>query len=179
MVALVLVTSLVWQSSYAGFGDSAPPLTATVDSATIRLGNGISMFGSAISLGEVLPGETASYCILVRSAGTAPAEVRLYGAGKSTTKSVDKYISLTWVPGTGGGMYGDCAGFVPGTQTYTSTLNGFPTSWAGGVLPWTLTGKVSPEDRTYRLTYTVDPKAPTTTKGGTVTVTFVWEAQTR
>jgi hypothetical protein len=178
-VALVLVTALVWQSSYAGFGDSAPPLNATVGAGTIKLTNGVSAFGTALSLGEVLPGETASYCIAVRSTGSAPAEVRLYGAGKSATKALDKYISLTWVAGTGGGMYGDCAGFVPSGISSTSTLNGFQTSWATGVLPWTLTGNPAGEDRTYRLTFAVDATAPDTTKGGTVVVTFVWEAQTR
>jgi len=178
-VALVLVSALVWQSSYAGFGDSAPPISTSVSTGAIRLTNGVAFFGSAISLGEVLPGDTESYCILVRSTGTARAEVRLYGTGKSTTKALDKYVSLSWVAGTGGGLFGDCGGFVPNTATSTTTLNGFQTSWATGVLPWTLAGTGAVEDRTYRLTYTVDPKAPATSKGGTVTVTFVWEAQTQ
>lgn len=177
--ALVLATSLVWQASYAGFGDAAPPLAATVGTGTVKLTNSVSVFGTAVNLGEVLPGETASYCIAVRSTGSAPAEVRLYGAGKATTKSLDKYISLSWVAGTGGGTYGDCAGFVATTSASTTTLNGFQTSWATGVLPWTLTGNPAGENRTYRLTYAVDSKAPDTTKGGTVVVTFVWEAQTR
>jgi hypothetical protein len=179
VVALFLATTLVWQSSYAGFGDSAPPLTTSVGSGTVRLSNSISLFGTAVSLGDVLPGDTQSYCIGVTSTGTAPAEVRLYGAGKSTTKALDKYITLTWTAGTGGGSYGDCAGFVPGGSTSSSTLNGFATTWAGGVLPWALAGNPAGESRTYRLTYTVDPNAPVTTKGGTVVVTFVWEAQTR
>lgn len=179
VVALVLSAGLVWQSSYAGFGDSAPPLTASVTAGTVNLSNSVAVFGTAVNLGDVLPGGTASYCINVRSTGTAPAEVRLYGTGKSTTKSLDKYISLSWVAGSGGGAYGDCTGFVPSGSTATSTLNGFATTWAGGILPWTLTGNPAGENRTYRLTYAVDSKAPDTTKGGTVVVTFVWEAQTR
>jgi hypothetical protein len=179
VVALVLVTGLVWQSSYAGFGDSTAPLPATVGTGTVQLTNSVSLFGTSVALGEVLPGETSTYCIAVRSTGSAPAEVRLYGSGKSTTNSLDKYITLSWVAGTGGGTYGDCAGFVPSGSTYTSTLNGFPITWGTGVLPWTLTGNPAGENRTYQLTYTVNAKAPDTTKGGTVTVTLVWEAQTR
>jgi hypothetical protein len=179
VVALVLVTALVWQSSYAGFGDSTPTFTATVGTGTVKLTNSVSIFGTTVALDEVLPGQTSTYCIGVRSTGSAPAEVRLYGAGKSTTKALDKHISLSWVTGTGGGTYGDCAGFVPSSSTYSSTLSGFPTTWATGVLPWTLTGNPAGENRTYRLTYTVSANAPASTKGGTVTVTFVWEAQTR
>jgi hypothetical protein len=179
VVALVLVSALVWQSSYAGFGDSAAPFTASVGTGTIRLSNSVSIFGTAVALGEVLPGETASYCIGVRSTGSAPAEVRLYSSGKSATKRLDDYISLSWVAGTGGGAYGDCAGFVPSTNAAAMTLASFPTTWAKGVLPWTLAGNPAGENRTYQLTYTVNAKAPASTKGGTVTVTFVWEAQTR
>ena len=178
-LALVLVSALVWQSSYAGFVDNTAPLPATVGTGTVKLTNGVSVFGTSVYLGEVLPGETESYCISVRSTGSAPAEVRLYGAAKSHTKAMDKYVSLTWVAGNGGGMYGDCTGFVPTGASSSMTLNTFPTTWGTGVLPWTLTGNTAGENRTYRLTYTVDAKAPVTTKGGTVTVTFVWEAQTR
>jgi len=177
-VALVLATALVWQSSYAGFSDSAGPLPTTVGTGTVQLTNSISAFGTAVSLGDVLPGETASYCINVRSTGSAPAEVRLYGGGKSTTRSLDRYISLSWVSGSGGGTYGDCTGFVASGPVATATLDSFPTSWGAGVLPWTLAGTPG-ENRTYRLTYTVAANAPATTKGGTVTVTFIWGAQTR
>ncbi|HEV7871940.1 MAG TPA: hypothetical protein VGO95_11850 [Modestobacter sp.] len=178
-LALVLATALVWQSSYAGFGDSTPVFTASVGAGTVKLTNSVSIVGSSVSLDEVLPGETASYCIAVRSTGSAPAEVRLYGAGLSSTKDFAKHMELSWVAGTGGGVYGDCAGFVPNTAAATWNLGTFPTTWAGGLLPWTLTGNSAGEKRTYQLTYTVNPTAPATTKGGTLTVRFVWEAQTR
>jgi hypothetical protein len=177
--ALVVVAALVWQSSYAGFSATTRPLPATVRTGTVKLSNSVSFIGAAVSLGEVLPGSTATYCISVNSTGSAPAEVRLYARAKSATKSLDQYFSLSWVAGTGGGAYGDCTGFVATTSPYSSTLSGFPTTWAGGVLPWTLTGNPAGENRSYRMTYTVQPTAPATTKGGTVTATFVWEAQTR
>jgi len=177
-VALLTVPALVWQSSYAGFTDRTVPLPATVGTGKVLLTNSISVFGTAVSLGEALPGQSAAYCIKVTSTGTVPAEVRLYGSGKSTTRSVDAYITLAWVAGTGGGTYGDCTGFVPSGPTSSSTLSTFPTSWATGLLPWSLTG-AGGENRTYRLTYTVDPNAPVSTKGGSVTVTFTWQAQTR
>jgi hypothetical protein len=177
-VALVLTTSLVWQSSYAGFGDSAAPLAASVRTGTLKLGNSISMIGSSVAFDEVYPGESDSNCITVTSTGSVPADIRLYGAGKSVTKSLDKYISLSWVAGTGGGAAGDCTGFVATSSTSNSTLNSFPTTWAAGVLPWTTAGNTAGESRTYRLTTTVQSNAPATTKGGSVVVTFVWEAQT-
>ena len=78
------------------------------------------------------------------------------------------------------GSSGPTCGSSTNFQTNaTATLDSFPTSWATGVLPWSLTGASGGENRTYRLTYTVDPNAPVSTKGGTVTVTFRWEAQTR
>jgi hypothetical protein len=178
-VALLLVPTLVWQSSYAGFTDPTIPLPASVGTGKVLLTNSVSAFGAAVSLNSVLPGESAAYCIAVTSTGTVPAEVRLYGGGTSATKSMDAYIKLSWVAGTGGGTYGDCAGFVPSGPTSDSTLSTFPTSWATGVLPWALTGASGAENRTYRLTYTVNPNAPASTKGGNVVVTFTWQAQTR
>src|SRR3712207_8288483 len=62
------------------------------------------------------------YTTLFRS-GSAPAEVRLYGGGKSTTRSLDRYISLSWVSGSGGGTYGDCTGFVASGPVATATLD--------------------------------------------------------
>ncbi|GAB3352856.1 hypothetical protein GCM10027300_18760 [Modestobacter lapidis] len=175
----MLATALVWQSSYAGFGNSAGPLTTSVGTGTVELTNSISMFGAALSLDEVLPGESSTACIAVRSTGSVPAEVRLYSDDKSDTRDLDRYISLRMVAGTGGGQYGECDGFVPSGPTTTSTLSSFPTSWSRGVLPWTLAGNPAGENRTYQLTYSVSGNAPTSTKGGTVSVTFVWEAQTR
>jgi hypothetical protein len=179
VVAVLLTTALVWQASYAGFADSAAPFTPSVGTGTVKLTNTVSAFGTAISLDEVLPNESASYCIAVTSTGSVPATVRLYGAAKSTTRDLDKHITLSWVAGSGGGMFGDCTGFVPATAAAATTLNGFPTSWATGVHPWALAGDPAGESRTYRLTYTVAGNAPASTKGGTVKVTFVWEAQTR
>jgi hypothetical protein len=176
-VALVLTSALVWQSSYAGFGDSAAPFTASVRTGTLKLSNSISMIGSSVSFDEVYPGQSDSNCVTVTSTGSRPADVRLYGTGKSVTKSLDKYISLSWVAGTGGGVGGECDGFVPSGTPVNSTLNSFPSSWATGVLPWTTTGNTAGERRTYRLTTTVQSNAPASTKGGTVVVTFVWEAQ--
>jgi hypothetical protein len=177
-VALLVVPTLVWQSSYAGFTDSTVPLTGSVGTGKVLLTS--TVFGyPAVRFADALPGETASYCIKVTSTGSAKAEVRLYGGGKATTRSLDAYIKLSWVAGTGGGgSYGECTGFTPSGPTSDSTLSTFPTSWGTGVLPWALNGTAG-ENRTYRLSYTVDPNAPATTKGGTVTVTFKWEAQTR
>jgi hypothetical protein len=177
--ALIVVAALVWQSSYAGFSATTRPLPATVGTGTVKLSNSVSAVGAAVSLGEVLPGSTATYCIVVNSTGSAPAELRLYARAKSATKSLDQYFSLSWVAGTGGGAYGDCTGFVATTGAYTATLSGFPTTWAGGVLPWTITGNPAGENRSYQMTYTVARDAPVTTKGGSLTATFVWEAQTR
>jgi hypothetical protein len=176
-VALLVVPPVVWQASYAGFTDSTVPLSASVGTGKVLLTSTVAGY-PAVSFTDVLPGDTAAYCIKVTSTGTSKAEVRLYGSGKATTKSLDAYVKLSWAAGTGGGALGDCAGFTASGTESNSTLNSFPTSWATGVLPWTLAG-TNGENRTYRLTYTVDPDAPVSTKGGTVTVTFIWEAQTR
>src|SRR4051794_1476167 len=133
--ALLVVPGLVWQSSYAGFSDSTAPLAATVGTGQLLLGNSVSVVGTAVSLGELLPGRTSAYCIAVTSTGTVPAEVRLYGRGMSATKALDSAVQLSWVAGTGGGTDGDCTGFVPSGPTSDTTFSSFPTSWATGGLP--------------------------------------------
>jgi hypothetical protein len=135
------------------------------------------MGGATLTVPEMRPGDSDTKCIAVTATGSVPATVRLYGTGRSTTKSISSYINLAWVAGTGGGAYGDCTGFTATGTTTTSTLAAFATTYGTGVLPWNTTGAAG-ETRTYRLTYSVPINAPTSTKGGTATVTFVWEAQT-
>jgi hypothetical protein len=175
-LALALAAGTVWHGAYAGFTDRSSALSASVTTGRVALANSVSAVGAALTLGEVKPGESATQCIVVTSTGSTPATVRLYSTGRSTTKNVSASITLLWEAGTGGGAYGDCTGFTVTGGTQTSTLAAFPATYGTGVLPWATTGTAG-ETRTYRLTYSVPPNAPTSTKGGSATVTFVWEAQ--
>ena len=177
VVALVGAAGLVWQSAYASFGDAtAPQPLPTLTTGTVALSDDVEGY-APITLPEMRPGDSGSQCIVVTSTGSVPSLVKLYATGKSSTKGLLSYVTLSWVAGSGGGGAGSCSGFTESGSGYDTTLSSFPTSWGSGALPWNTTGNTAGESRTYRLTYGMSKSAPATTKGGTATVTFVWEAQ--
>ena len=175
--ALVLAAALLWQSAYAGFTDTTTPLTAGVGSGTVALSTGVEGLVVRLDLPEMRPGYTNSECVTVKSTGSVPALVKLYGADRTGSSALLSQISFVWATGTGGGANGDCTGFTPVGSTYSTTMASFPTSYGSGSLPWTTAGNAAGESRTYRLTYTFASGAPATVKGQSAGITFVWEAQ--
>jgi hypothetical protein len=176
--ALAVAAALVWQSAYAGFTDTTTNLPASVSTGTVALTNNVEGF-YPVTLAEMRPGQSGTQCIVVSSTGSEPAQVKLYGQDRTSTAGLADYISFSWVAGTGGGAYGDCTGFVASGATSRTTMSSFPTSYARGALAWNTAGGTAAENRTYQLTYSMDGKAPTSTKGATASITFVWEAQNR
>ncbi|WP_299953572.1 hypothetical protein [uncultured Modestobacter sp.] len=177
--ALLLATALVWQSAYAGFTDrtASVPLP-TVTTGTVVLSDD-DAGGTMFAVPGMRPGATGTRCITVRSTGNAPAGVRMYVTGRSDTKGLAGALRLTVRIGTGG-TYADCAGFRPEGPIYDGTLAAFPADrWADGRGSWTTAGNAAGETKTYELTYALPADAPTSVQGGSATVTFVWEAQSR
>jgi len=172
--ALVLAATLVWQSAYAAFTDSTPAYTTTWSTGTVAIADddaGAVMFSAA----NLRPGATQTQCITVTSTGSAPSAVRLYGTGKTTSRSLSTYLTLVVSAGTGGSA-ASCSGFVPASTVYRGTLNAFPTTYATGVGSWNPAGGAA-ESTSYSITWTLAPTAPVSAQGGTAAVAFTWQAQ--
>jgi hypothetical protein len=173
--ALILATALVWQTAYATFSVTTYPFSTTFSTGTVAISDddaGTALFSTT----GLKPGAAATRCLTVTSTGSVPALVRLYGTGRSTTKSLSSYLNLTVLAGTGGGRSG-CGAFTPESTVYTGTLAAFPTTYGSGVTAWTTAG-TSGETRTYQLTYSMSSSAPASVQTGSAAVAFTWQAQT-
>ena len=178
MLVAVLGSSLVvWQSAYATFADSAGPITATASTGTLTLGDddaGSRLFAAS----GIKPGDEDTRCIRVTANGTAPATVRLYGTGRSSTAGLAEAMELTVRVGTGGSA-ASCSGFRSTAIVYTGTLAGFSAEgFAAGLGDWAAPGGTA-STRTYRIGWSLPSTAPLSAEGGTAAISFVWEAQTR
>lgn len=172
--ALVIATALVWHTAYAAFTVSTYPFSSSWSTGTVVIGDDDS--GSALfSVSGLKPGAAATRCLTVTSTGNVPALVRLYGSGRSTTRSLTSYLNLSILAGTGGSR-ASCSGFTPSATVYTGTLAALPTTFGSGVGPWTTAG-TSGETRTYQITASLSSSAPTSAQSGTASVAFTWEAQ--
>jgi hypothetical protein len=114
----------------------------------------------------------------VTSTGTVPALVRLYGSGKTTSKSLSSNLTVAVQAGSGGSS-ADCAGFVAASTVYRGTLNALPTGFSTGVGDWSTTGSGPAESRTYQITVSMPSTASTGSQAGTAGVAFTWEAQSQ
>jgi hypothetical protein len=172
--ALVLATGLIWQTANATFAVSTYPFSSRWSTGTVAIGDDDA--GTALFTRTGLkPGAAGTRCLTVTSTGNVPALVRLYGTGRSTSRSLTSYLNLTILAGSGGGT-ASCSGFTPDSTVYTGTLAAFPTTFGSGVGSWTTTG-TSGETRSYQITYSVSSSAPTSVQTGTASVAFTWEAQ--
>jgi hypothetical protein len=175
LAALGVATGLVWHAAYASFTVSTPTYALGWSTGAVTLSDDDA--GTALFTATGLePGSAGSRCIVVTSTGTVPAVVRLYVAGRTSTRSLTAAINLTVVAGTGGSA-STCNGFTPSTSVYRGTLAGFPASYGAGVLSWPTTGTAGGESRTYQLTWSVPANAATTSQGGSASAAFTWEAQ--
>jgi hypothetical protein len=176
--ALAVAAGLVWQDAYAGFADATGSLPAGVGTGTVALSNNVEGY-LPVTLPQLRPGDTDTECVIVTSTGSEPAQVRLYGTGRTSTAGLAGYLTFEWDAGTGGGANGDCTGFVSNGSTVSTAMSSFPTNFGLGILPWNTAGGAVAEPRTYRLTYSMAGNAPASTKGATASITFVWEAKNR
>ena len=175
LVALVVALGTVLQSAYATFSESAVRIGTTVGTGTIALSDDDAE-STMFSVSRLKPGATGARCIRVTSTGSAPSSVRLYGTGRSVTRGLDAALQLTVRLGSGG-TTSNCNGFTSTSTVFSGTLAAFTAADFGtGLGSWTASGT---QARTYQVTYSLPPNAPTSAQGGSATVTFVWEAQTR
>ncbi|MGY1811287.1 hypothetical protein [Blastococcus sp. SYSU D00820] len=172
--ALVLAAVVAWQSGYAAFTVSTPPVTSTWSTGTVALGDddaGTALF----TVTGLRPGASSTRCITVTSTGSAPSAVRLYGTGRTTSRSLSAQIRLAVVVGTGGSS-ATCSGFSPSAELYRGTLAAFPAAGYGtGVGGWNPAGGT--ESRTYQVTYSLPADAAASAAGGSASLGLTWEAR--
>src|SRR4051794_7433110 len=173
--ALVLTAGLVWQSAYAAFTESTPAYTLTWSTGTVAIADDDAGAG-LLSASGLRPGATQTRCITVTSTGSAPALIRLYGTGRTATRSLPTFLTLVVSAGTGGSAAG-CVGFVPSSTVYRGSLAAFPPNYASGVGSWITAGNTAGETTNYQITYSLAASAPASAQGGTAAVAFTWEAQ--
>ncbi|MCZ2830555.1 hypothetical protein O2W14_17090 [Modestobacter sp. VKM Ac-2986] len=174
VVGLLLSGVLTWSTSYAAFSARADNAGNSWTTGTVELHTGRT--SALFQATELWPGASGSRCLTVTSGGSVPGEVRLYGADLAGPLLLTQSVRLDVVQGTGTAV--DCTDFVAatGAPVDTSTLAEYPTTYSAGGAPWVLAGDVG-EQRTYRVTYRVDPNTGNATQESTATMSLVWEVR--
>jgi hypothetical protein len=176
VVGLLLSGLLIWTTSYAAYSATTQNAADTWSTCSVSLTDDR---GSALfTVDELWPGATGSRCITVISTGTVPGQVRLYGKDLTGPALLTQNIHIDVTQGTAGTAV-DCSDFTASSTpgVFSSTLAAYPTGYSAGGSSWDLAGTPS-EQRTYRITYTVDPNTGNENQDMTASMTFVWEVQT-
>jgi len=180
VLAVAVGTSVIWQTSSAAFSATTSSGVNNWQTGGVSLTDDDGTSGVMFTATGLKPGSTGERCITVTASGSLPAAIRLYGSGLAQTNSLATYIDLVVTKGTGG-SFGSCTDFSqdassPGVFTGSLATFGSTTDYANGYPTWTTAGG-SPENRTFRFTYTLDANAPTTTENSSASITFTWETQ--
>ena len=183
-VAVIASGALVWQSTYAAFSDTTSNPTNNWSTGNVKLAdndNNTALFNAT----NLRPGATGTRCITVTSTGTVASNVKLYGTGYTSTKSLGDVINLQVVEGTGA-TDPACAGFVAdngaAATIFNGTLSSFAsgkTDYASGVGTWSPAGVASPatESKSYKVTYTFVSSAGNAYQTATAAIGLTWETQ--
>jgi len=177
----------------AGAGYAAFRAVASNDGNSFAAGSvaladndaGTAMF---TTLTSARAGDSETSCITVRSDGSLPSSVRLYGAVAGALAS---HLTLTVTRGSDGAPgFDDCTGFDPddpdyvgqgGGVLYSGTLSSFPSTWAAGIADLAEAGGsevwTDGEVHVYRLE--VRAGTSTAAEGLSATASFTWEARSQ
>ena len=180
-IALVVSAAMLWNATQATFTANTTNPTSNWTTGTVALSDddsGTAMFNATL----LKPGSTSSRCVVVTYNGTAGAQVKLFGTGKTATNSLDTRINLTVQQGTGGTYAAGepCTGFTPSGgagESFTGTLASFATTYTSsqaGFGTWAPTG--AGQTRVYRVTYTIDAATPNSMMSSTASIGLTWEA---
>jgi len=179
-VSMVLVGFLVLSVSRAAFTDVTNNSANVVGAGTVDLVDDDT--GSVLfNISTLIPDQTEVNCIVVTYQGTVsnPGAVKLYSGGFTDSGNFATYLNLTIEEGTGG-SFGNCTGFVSqNTIESGGTLANFGTThtnYANGAGVWD--PAATPQSKTYRITFQLDPATPDAQQGESVTaLVFTWEVQ--
>jgi predicted ribosomally synthesized peptide with SipW-like signal peptide len=187
-VALIVLAATGGGVTWAAFTATATNSGNSISSGTVAIGDndsGAAMF----SLTGMTASSTDTGCIKVTHSGSLASGVRLYGT--TTGTGLDPYLSVTvtrgsFTPSDPG--FDSCNNFSPDATTYLSgqsagvvyagTLQGFPDSYAAGIVDPT---SGSPESWTTNEShvYKIEIAAGdvNAAAGKNATQSFTWEAR--
>ena len=178
--SVLLVSFIVVSASRAAFTDTTGNTGNVLASGTVDLVDDDS--GSVLfNVTGMVPGDTSVNCIEVTYQGTTtnPGAVKIYSGGYTDSGDFADHLNITIEEGTGG-SFGNCTGFTSqNTIENGGTLTNFDTShtsYVSGAGVWDPSG--TPESKTYRITFELDPATPDAEQGESVSaLTFTWEVQ--
>lgn len=177
--ALLAAGIVVSTASYSAFSADTSDGKDNWSMGSVELSNDAKS-NALFSASNLKPGSTGTNCIAVTSSGSLPSAVKLYATNVEQTKDLGSYVNVKVDQGTGGG-YGTCEGFTPAGSgsLYNDSLTKFAsshTNYATGIGAWQPTGTKA-ETKTFQITYTVSPDAPSSLMGAKASLGFTWEAQ--
>ncbi|WP_189114796.1 hypothetical protein [Pilimelia terevasa] len=181
-VGLVASASVLWSSAQSAFNATTTNPNNSMSMGSVAISDNDSNV-ALFTASNLLPGNTATSCIVVTYSGSATGTVKLYTSSYNATDgAADGAVLGTWLKmliqvgtGTCGAPVGltDITAATPGdtmatVSGKTTFANGYGTGW---------TSAASGNTRVFRFTYTVDASTPQTAMGDGITTNFVWEAQ--
>ena len=182
--AVLTLASGAWSAAtWSALSDSSVSPANTVTAGSVDLSDNDSGSG-LLSLASARPGNTVTGCIRVTYSGSAPAQVRVFGATGGT--GLADYLDLTVTRGTlsPASLFSSCTTFAPDATNYLGLGNGviyvgtvaaFPAA-AGALVDPSAPGATwnTGDVHSYRFQATLrnDPAA----QGKTASPSFTWEA---
>ena len=177
LLVVGVVGSLAGIGTFSAFSSTTDNTGNLFAAGTVYITDNDGGASSLYNVTNQKPGDTVTSCIKVTYTGTLDFTVKLYS---SAIGALGPYVNLTVTEGTGGGVFGDCTGFVAGTTIFgPAALSGFPTTYGAGLSTggtWT-----NPTTVTYRFTVTLADNNSANGQGsGPITTgshSFTWEAR--
>ncbi len=183
-VAILAAGALVWNASSAAFTASTRNAGNSWSTGQVTLTDD-DKGAAGFTVTGLVPGQTGSKCLVVKSSSTVPGEVRSYVQNLSASaQGLQDHIMFKVEKGTGG-SFNDCTGFQadPGALPAASltTLSQVNKDYATGGGSWTTSGTPG-ETKTYKGTWSFDTTGMTqqqidALQGATVSMDMVWELQ--
>jgi hypothetical protein len=167
LVAGVL-SALAALATFSAFSSSTdnPGNNVTAGSVAISDNDGGT---AAYNMTNAKPGQSSTpFCIHVSYTGSLDSDVKLFTP--SAVGALAPYVTLKVESGAQAVPNSNCSTFVADSTLFNSSLDTFPTSYAGGVLdsgPAAATKWSNGDSVDYRVTATLSSSAPDTAQGAT------------
>jgi hypothetical protein len=181
-LAILLAGGMAWQASSAAFTAVTRNAGNSWSSGSVALTDD-DLGVAAFTVTNVVPGQTGTKCLVVKSTATMVGEVRSYVSNLATNGgALADHILIKIEPGTGG-SFNSCTGFVASTTDTAVPISAAAAArydYATGGHPWTTTAAAGGETRSYRGTWTFDTTGMTQAQidglqGSSITADLVWE----
>lgn len=183
-IAVIAVGLLTWGWSSAAFTAQTRNIGNSWETGSLSLSDD-DLGVAAFNLSDVLPGQTGEHCITVTSTSSTAGVVKLYLA-RMGADGLEDNITISTEAGTGG-SFASCDGFVPEAPSdgfeSIKNISLVASTYATGTHPWTTTGNVDGESKSYRFTWLFDTTGLSQAEidalqGKSVSADVVWELQT-